>query len=138
MSRLSPHSRCQREAVQAILDAGYTQGYATFWNANVLTELSNGRLELWHWSDGKQNISNLEDFNDIYAWLQLKSHVEAPPEGKVFVLLSANEDYYFEFTKKFSQDDVIYRAENYLDYGVKDYIVYGFESYEELASRLEG
>ena len=128
----------QREAVQAILDAGYTQGYATFWNANVLTELSNGRLELWHWSDGKQNISNLEDFNDIYAWLQLKSHVEAPPEGKVFVLLSANEDYYFEFTKKFSQDDVIYRAENYLDYGVKDYIVYGFESYEELASRLEG
>lgn len=56
----------------------------------------------------------------------------------MFVLLSANEDYYFEFTKKFSQDDVIYRAENYLDYGVKDYIVYGYESYEELASRLEG
>lgn len=126
----------QREAAQALVEQGYTQGYATFWNANVLTELSNGQLEVWHWNDGKQHIETLEDFNDIYPWLQAKSHLTNPPEGKVFVLLSANEDYYYEFTKKFSQEHVIYRAENYYDYGYKDYIAYGFSSYEELEALL--
>ena len=130
------NTKGQREAVQALVEQGYTQGYATFWNANVLTELSNGQLELWHWNDGKQEIASLEDFNDIYPWLQSKSHLTTVPSGKVFVLLSANEDYYFEFTKKFSQENVIYRADNYYDYGYKDYIAYGFESYEELAQLL--
>ena len=102
----------------------------------MLTELSNGQLEVWHWNDGKQHMETLEDFNDIYPWLQAKSHLINPPEGKVFVLLSANEDYYYEFTKKFSQEHVIYRAENYYDYGYKDYIAYGFASYEELAELL--
>lgn len=125
-----------REAAKALVEQGYTQGYATFWNANIVTELSNGQLELWHWNDGKQKIADLEDFNDIYPWLQAKSHLTEVPSGKVFVLLSANEDYYFEFTKKFSQDDVIYRAENYYDYSYKDYIAYGFESYEELSRLL--
>ena len=125
-----------REAAQVIAEQGYTQGYATFWNANVVTELSNGQLEMWHWNDGKQEIADLEDFNDIYPWLQEKSHLTEVPSGKVFVLLSANEDYYFEFTKKFSQDNVIYRAENYYDYGYRDYIAYGFESYEELSRLL--
>ena len=125
-----------REAAQVIAEQGYTQGYATFWNANVVTELSNGQLEMWHWNDGKQEIADLEDFNDIYPWLQEKSHLTEVPSGKVFALLSANEDYYFEFTKKFSQDNVIYRAENYYDYGYRDYIAYGFESYEELSRLL--
>lgn len=129
-------TRGQREAAQALVEQGYTQGYATFWNANVLTELSNGQLEVWHWNDDTQHIEDLEDINNIYKWLQLKSHVKAPPEGKLFILLSANEDYYFEFTKKLSQDNVIYRADNYYDYGYKDYIAYGFESYEKLAEQL--
>jgi len=128
----------QREAAQALVEQGYTKGYATFWNANVLTELSNGQLEFWHWSDGTEHIETLADIDHVYPWLQLKSHAQAPPEGKVFILLSANEDYYFEFTKKLSQENVVYRAENYYDYGYRDYIAYGFASYEELADQLEG
>jgi hypothetical protein len=126
----------QREAVEAIVEQGYTQGYATFWNANVLTELSNGRLEMWQWSDSKQVIDNLDDFNDVYPWLQAKSHLESVPDGKMFILLSANEDYYFNFTDKLSDEYVIYRADNYYDYGFNDYIVYGFDSYEQLAELL--
>lgn len=129
-------TRGQREVAQTLVEQGYTQGYATFWNANVLTELSNGKLEVWHWNDGVEHIETLEDINNVYKWLQAKSHVQAPPAGRLFILLSANEDYYFEFTKKLSQDNVIYRADNYYDYGYKDYIAYGFDSYEELAAQL--
>jgi hypothetical protein len=134
--RKTDDTKGQREAVAAILEQGYTQGYATFWNANVLTELSDGQLEIWQWSDDKQVIDNLEDFNDVYPWLQAKSHLETVPEGKVFVLLSANEDYCFNFTDKFSDEYVIYRADNYYDYGYRDYIVYGFDSYEQIAQLL--
>jgi hypothetical protein len=37
----------RKDAVDAIVAQGYRSGYATFWNANIATELSDGQLEMW-------------------------------------------------------------------------------------------
>lgn len=60
-----------------LVENGYTQGYATFWFANVMTELSDGTLEMWDVTD----LSRM----DLHGWLQVKSHVD-PPEGEVFLI----------------------------------------------------
>lgn len=60
-----------------LVENGYTQGYATFWFANVMTELSNGTLEVWDVTD----LSRM----DLHGWLQSASHV-TPPEGEVFLI----------------------------------------------------
>lgn len=77
-----------RMALESLLAEGYDCGYATFWRANVLTELSGGEVEMYCLEgpyDGP------EAFDTIFPWLQLKAHDDTPPEGKVFVLLSKYE-----------------------------------------------
>lgn len=77
-----------RMALESLLAEGYDCGYATFWRANVLTELSGGEVEMYCLEgpyDGP------EAFDAIFPWLQLKAHATEPPEGKVFVLLSKYE-----------------------------------------------
>ena len=77
-----------RMALESLQAEGYDCGYATFWRANVLTELSGGEVEMYSLGgpyDGP------EAFDTIFPWLQLKAHDDTPPEGKVFVLLSKYE-----------------------------------------------
>lgn len=77
-----------RMALESLLAEGYDCGYATFWRANVLTELSGGEVEMYCLEgpyDGP------EAFDTIFPWLQLKAHDDTPPAGKVFVLLSKYE-----------------------------------------------
>lgn len=125
----------QRECADFLAEAGYTQGYASFWNGNVLTELSDGALEMWVWDE---KFAQLSDPDEIVGFLQAKSHLRPPEEGKVFVLLSANEDYYCEFARNFRDENVIFKTENYETGALDEYIVYGFESYEEMRSQFCG
>lgn len=77
-----------RMALESLLAEGYDCGYATFWRANVLTELSGGEVEMYCLEgpyDGP------EAFDNLFPWLQLKAHDDTPPAGKVFVLLSKYE-----------------------------------------------
>lgn len=77
-----------RMALESLQAEGYDCGYATFWRANVLTELSGGEVEMYCLEgpyDGP------EAFDNLFPWLQLKAHDDTPPEGKVFVLLSKYE-----------------------------------------------
>ena len=47
-----PHGSPALETVAGWLEEqGYTRGYATFWQANVLTELSDGAIEVWQVED---------------------------------------------------------------------------------------
>ena len=125
----------QRQCVDFLVENGYTQGYASFWNGNVVTELSDGALELWVWDE---KFAQLTDPDEIVGFLQAKSHLRPPEEGKVFVLLSANEDYYCEFARNFKAENVIFKTENYETGALDEYIVYGFESYEEMRSQFYG
>ena len=109
----------------ALQEEGYTQGYATFWQANILTELSDGAIEVWDW----EQVTNgepitVESIDQIYDWLQLKSHAYTHPKGKVFLLFTLNEWEVNPWVGKLSTEDTIYRS--------AEYIVIGYDSYEEL------
>ena len=131
--RKEDKTRAQRECAQFLVDNGYTQGYASFWNGNVMTELSNGVLDIWVWDE---KCAELKDPDEIVPFLQSKAHTSPPPDGRVFVLLSANEDYYCGFAQNFSADNIVFKTANYELGALHEYIVYGFDSYDELRGQF--
>ena len=69
-----------------------TEGYSSFWNGNVLTELSNGKIESWtylneaEFSNGlKNNLNDPHDF--LYEWLQKKEHFVKYPKNDFYLIL---------------------------------------------------
>lgn len=66
-----------------LVENGYTQGYATFWNGNVLTESSDGQLELFV-------FDSWIDYEPM-RWLQNKAHVTELPQSPVFVYVDSVE-----------------------------------------------
>lgn len=67
-----------------LVESGVTRGFATFWNANVLTEASDGAIEVYVYQDwGK---------DELYPWLQKREHFESAPQGTVFLYIGENED----------------------------------------------
>ena len=73
----------QEKATAWLIENGYTTGYATFWNGNLLTELSDGKLEMITFATWKSQIP--------YRWLQTVQHVSEIPEGKVFLYTDVDE-----------------------------------------------
>jgi hypothetical protein len=76
------------QIADALQERGYRNGYATFWNANILTELSDGAIDVWcvEAFDG-----DTPKHPAIYQWLQKKSHDTELPVGKTFVVWNAEE-----------------------------------------------
>lgn len=66
-----------------LVDNGYTEGYATFWNCNAMIELSSGQLDVW-------TLANLSD-DASPDWLQKKDHLTTDPEHP-FLLVDTQED----------------------------------------------
>ncbi len=108
-----------------LLSEGYKEGYATFWNANILTELSDGQIDVRDWSD----TAEVQSINQIYSWLQLKNHDDTVPEGSVFVLLGTNQTNQITFYASLNEDNIIYSSDSY--------IIYGYDSYETLRKDIE-
>lgn len=109
-------------------EQGYINGYANFWNANVLTEFSNGEIEVWHWDSNLPDVSNLDE--SLYKWLQEKSHFTEKPTGKVFIIFSASERDNYTIAQNHSESAIIYSSENY--------VIYGYDSNEALEEVLSG
>ena len=109
-----------------------TSGYATFWNANVLTELSNGKIEVWSWRAPHDNDGEIymESIDDIYEWLQIKNHKIKKPQGKVFVLLSEPEYESFQWKDKLDQIPCSLNIEG-------AYRIWIFENYDKLRKSLD-
>ena len=114
------------DIVEMLADRGYTKGYAAFWEGNILTELSNGELEIWHWND--PHTPDLSSMKDLHKWLQKSSHLETPPEGKVFLLLSDTLLEQFPWKQNLTEDHLLHADEIY---------VYGYESFEEMVRLVE-
>ena len=64
-----------------IKSQGYTQGIASFWHSNVVTELTNGDVEMW---------TKTSEYDDMDRWLTKSAH-DGIPEGNYFILC-AKED----------------------------------------------
>jgi len=116
-----------RQIAEYLVENEYLNGYGTFWNGNVLTELSDGRIEVWTWNVGEM-LGNLKDINWIYDWLQPVEHAGKIPDGKVFVLLDSEEMERFCFKEFLDKINPIYSTDNYM--------IFGFEDYEELTMAL--
>lgn len=134
--RKEDKTRALREAAQFLAESDYTEGYASFWIGNLAVELSNGEVDVWVWND--IGLAELEDPDAIVPWLQSKAHDNPPAAGKVFILLTANEAYYCPFTQNFTEDNVIFRTANYEPGANDEYIIYGFDSYDEMRSLFVG
>lgn len=66
-----------------LVDNGYTEGYATFWNCNAMIELTSGKLDVW-------TLMSLND-DVVPDWLQEKDHLTTDPE-KPFLLVDTETD----------------------------------------------
>ena len=66
-----------------ILDEGCTQGYATYWLANVLSEVSDGKIEVY--------MVDSWDTGNIGDWLQRADHLTSEPQGKIFAIFSESD-----------------------------------------------
>ena len=114
-----------------IQDSDYKNGYASFWNANVMTELTNGEVTMYSWtatSDDGTSFNSVSDIDDLYEWLQACDHLETPPQGKVFALYRKNEAEHCNWKQGLLHSDVIFETANYT--------VYGYQSYEEMRALL--
>lgn len=65
-----------------LVDNGYSEGYASFWNGGCMVEISSGKLDVWY-----SNLCN--DSNG--AWLQPDYHLTRDPE-KPFILIDTETD----------------------------------------------
>ena len=84
-------------AADYLTEHNLTTGYATFWHANVLTEMTNGRVRV-------VSVKDVPDFPVFYDWLTFKT-APTSPNGLAFLLLNKYEDNYtFEDASKVYDD----------------------------------
>lgn len=114
-----------RKIVDVLKEQKYSNGYATFWNANVLTELSNGDIDVWCWQNtkGDEHIT-VSDINETFKWLQLVSHDYTHPEGKTFLLFSTTEWENNPWKDNLNTDNIRFES--------NEYILVGYDSYDML------
>ena len=74
------------------------------------------------------DLSECRNVNDTYKWLQLVSHDTKKPEGKVFLLLSANEYDTCVWKEELTDDSLIYYSDNLR--------AYGFDSWNDMQRTL--
>lgn len=108
-----------------LLNEGYYNGLSTFLNGPILTELSNGKIDMWYTFNAPNwKIAS----NDSDHPLQLKIHDSTHPEGKVFIIMTNDEYEQVRFKDKLLAGNLIYSSSNFY--------VYGYESYDELVKNL--
>ena len=113
----------KRPVAAYLEEEGYTFGYATYWNGNIMTELTNGAVEI-------ANIHEV-DRMDLFTWSSpMKYYQEGYHSGKTFILLTAQE------AAEYAQVPVIAAGETV--YEGQGYVVLHYDSVEELWSEVEG
>ena len=97
----------EEKKVAAFLEQeGYSFGYASYWNANILTELTDGAVEV-------ANILEVEDMS-YFRWSSpMKYYKDGYHAGKTFLLLTAEEMDKFAETEAVNLGQVVYEDEAY-------------------------
>ncbi|MBE6730426.1 MAG: hypothetical protein E7564_01910 [Ruminococcaceae bacterium] len=76
-----------KQMAQIILNKGCTEGYATFWNANIMTEITDGKLKVRTWNTN----APIDVLDNYHRWLHVKDFGKKDAEGKVFLLFTTDE-----------------------------------------------
>lgn len=109
----------KRVVAEFLQEKGYKFGYATYWNANIITELTDGQVE----------VANVLDAVDLgyFKWSSpMKYYEEGYSEGEVFLLLTAEE------VSEAAESAVVMNGEVVYEDGVYTVLVY--ESANQLMS----
>lgn len=102
-----------------LTENGYDFGVATYWNANIITELSNGEVEL-------ANIMDPEGL-EYFTWSSpMKYYEEGYHEGEVFLLLTQEECAEYKDARAVKTGKPVYQD--------SAYTVYVYENMESLLS----
>lgn len=112
-----------RKPLAAYLEEqGYTFGYASYWNGNIMTELTDGAVEI-------ANIHEI-DRMDLFTWSSpVKYYREGYHSGKTFILLTSEEAVKYARVPVIAAGEVVYRQQGY--------VVLHYDSVEELWREVE-
>lgn len=125
--RINPHLQT---VSNWLLENGYTQGYANFWNADVVTEWTNGEVEVW--------VTNNFNTMKIYEWLQKTSHID-PPEGPIFLLTTEEELDWMGLSQLYWWSNVVYEEDDSQALS-KDghYLIMTYKDYDDMMNAIHG
>ena len=91
ISRCAPEHRAaavatnpNQGAAQFLVQNGYRDGYASFWDGNDDDDFD-GTLNVWTLTPNS--------VPELRPWLQVTSHLQTPPQGKIFFVISKWEAY---------------------------------------------
>lgn len=109
----------KRAVAEFLLEEGYDFGFATYTNGNIITEITNGEVEI-------ANIGNPE-YLEFFKWSSpMRYYEEDYHKGEAFLLLTAGEAAEYAEAKALQKGDMVYADGSYT--------VYLYESVEELMS----
>ncbi len=113
-----------RRIARDLVKTGYHSGYATFWNGNLMTELTNGQIEIWT----IERLKEITDLNQIYPVQQEVRHSSEHPDGKVFLLFTKEECEINNWKDNLKEENIILSSNKFT--------VYGFDSYGDMTGCL--
>lgn len=113
----------RNEVAQYLVDQGYDFGYATFWNANVFTELTNGKVEVRN-----VHIQNWETM-EYEHWLMEKRNENRVEDKPIFILM--------DYVQYADNKELPFLQEKYRVYDRNGYMVFEYANTEELYSMVK-
>ncbi len=110
------HKEIMTPVVDFLQQEGYQLGYATFWNSNIITEMTNGEIKTinieLHPTSGNVRF---------YDWLTLKSN-RSLQNQKDFLLLERTLQSDFESGNDLSGCVIVYTDDQFIVYDVTDFL----------------
>lgn len=104
-------------AASYLLQNGYTFGYATFWNANIVTELTDGAVEV-------ADITDLPTPH-FHRWLTRKDYWRRDyPKGRLFLLLTKEQAEPIGESELILAGDLVYSDALFVIYSYEDDAVF--------------
>lgn len=109
----------RRAAAAYLVREGYDFGYATYWNANIVTELTDGKVEI-------ANVGDAEHL-EFFRWSSPKKYYDQQHSGKVFLLLTRQEWVEAQEAETVKSGVVVYEDPHY--------VILSYDTAQELLSR---
>lgn len=120
LSMMTSDKNAEKRAVaQQLQERGYRFGYATYWNANIVQELSNGAVEVANLHMGE------DDSLSLFRWSSVQRYYEENyAQGRVFLLLTEEEESILKGSRLLEAGEEEFRAGGYVVYDYADSAVF--------------
>ena len=105
----------------------YGTVYASFWNGNLFTELSDGSIRARAFTD---NMEGAQDIDAYFEWLQVVDPETPGKDERVAFVLTEDEVDHCKWKCNLRDEDLVFSDE--------DLRIYGFENYDAMISRFYG